>query len=342
MSLLLLALLLIGVTAEPAFDAEGAIAGVVLNGSHERAPVGDTEVQLRAGTAGVFEPIANTRTDANGRFSFDNVPLDPTIVFLPGANRDGIHYPGQRVQLDRRRREASTTIVVFDAVHTPSPLTAARHAIEIQADERLMTVTETLVVSNPSRSTYVGQAQGDRGTVTLRLTIPENFDKVTFHREFFGRRFRIIDHRLVTDIPWPPGERELKFTYRVPLESGAGHFRRPLDLPTSDARVQVLAKPGGSIACELPRVSFTADEVVFSSLGRHLPAGHMIALQIGALPFAWMRYARWGALALLTVAIAVTFAVHRRRVRGCKAPNDAPRRRGKQNMRLPDRSPRAA
>lgn len=338
MLLLIITLLLTEVNAEPALNPEGSIAGAVLNGSQNREPLGDVEVQLRAQLDGIFEPIASTKTDSMGRFVFHGVPLDPTIVYLPGANRGEIHYPGQRVQLDSDHRAVSTNIVVFDAVHTPSPLTASRHEIDIQTDERLMTVTETLVVSNPSLSTYIGQSQGERGTVTLRLTIPENFDKVTFNREFYGRRFRIIDHRLVTDIPWPPGDRELKLTYHIPSEGGAGQFRRLLDLPTSDLRVHVQTIKDGGVTCELPRLNSSGDGFIFASVGKQLPAGHIIDIQIGPTPFAWMQYVRWGSLLLLGAAIVVTFAIHRRRARQAMDSTEIPCRGGKRSIRSPGRT----
>ena len=57
-----------------------------------------------------------------------------------------------------------------------------------------------------------------------------------------GGVFRIVDHQLITDMPWPPGERTLKFRYRVPLEETGGQFRRTLDVPSSNVRVQAQAQ----------------------------------------------------------------------------------------------------
>ncbi len=97
---------------------------------------------------------------------------------------------------------------------------------------------ETLVVRNPSRATYVGDASAGFAT-TLALGIPESFERVTFHREFFGRRFHVVNGRLVTDVPWTPGERTLKFTYYLPMTESRYALARPLDLPCSGVRVRV-------------------------------------------------------------------------------------------------------
>jgi hypothetical protein len=179
-----------------------------------------------------------------------------------------------------------------------------------------MEITETLLVANRTRTTYVGQSIDGKPPMTLRLSIPENFDRVTFGDEFHGRRFGIVDHRPVTRIPWPPGERELTFTYRIPREESFGLFRRPLDLPSAEVRIRVRGKYAEQISCNLPRASATGDEAVFASADNVLPAGFTVELNLGALPLPWMQYARWGSVAALAALVAANVVAPRfRRVR---------------------------
>ncbi len=223
-----------------------------MNGTHGNQLLEGVEVVLRAGADGDLVPVAETTTDRYGKFVFEQVPLEPTLVYLPGANRDGVHYPGQRVRLDPSDRIAQVTIVVFDAVSTPCPLVAKRHDIDVTVDQQVLKITESLLISNPSRATYVGQSMGNGPPVTFWLSIPKNFDRVTFDKEFFGRRFFVVDHRPITEMPWLPGEQELRFTYRVPLVESAGQFRRALDVPSSNVRVQVHAAGRRPVSCNLP------------------------------------------------------------------------------------------
>jgi hypothetical protein len=317
MLLLLLAMLMIAGVDDPLPDAGGTVLGVVLNGSQAGEPIADAEVQLRVGTDGALEVVASTTTDVYGKFTFRDLPLDPTIVYLPGANRDGVHYPGTRATLDFDNRIAHVRIMAFDAVRSPSPLTAARHDIDITMDERLMKVSETLIVSNRARTTYVGEPYADGPPVSLQLSIPESFDRVTFDREFFGRRFRVVDHRVVTDLPWPPGDKELKFTYQVPLEQSAGCFRRTLDLPCSNISVRVRARDGAKPLCNLPCRSSTGDETVFALTNHELSVGYTIDLQIGNASLPWTQFARWSSVGVLCSLILGTVMVSRRRA--CKA-----------------------
>jgi hypothetical protein len=307
---LLLLLLLLSANADGPPAPRGRIEGVVVNSTHGNEPLANVEVVLRAGPDRALTPIAKTTTDIYGKFVFEDLPLDPSITYLPGADRDGVHYPGDRAQLDLKNRFVHARIVAFDAVQSPSPLIAGKHDIDISVQQNLMEISETLLVTNPSRTTYVGEHIDDKPRVTLRLTIPPNFDRVTFDREFYGRRFGIDDHHPVTDIPWPPGRRELKFMYRIPLENGAGVFHRTLDLPCSDVRIQVRGENAKHLACNLPSVKGThPGEALFAWHGEPLPAGHTIDLRIGEPPFPWIQFARWasiaavGALAMGTIAL---------------------------------------
>lgn len=302
--------LTIAITAlEPFPESDGTIQGVVVNGTHGKQPLEGVDVVLRAGADGALVPVAETKTDRYGKFTFEQVPLDPTLVYLPGANRDGVHYPGQRVRLDPSDRIAQESIVAFDAVSAPCPLVAKRHDIEVTIDEQVLKITETLLISNPTRMTYVGQSMGNGPPVTLLLSIPKCFDRVTFDNEFIGRRFLVVDHRPVTDMPWLPGDLELRFTYRVPLVECAGRFRRIVDVPSSDICVRVHEAGQRLVSCNLPRLDATGRALVFAAPGKRLARDFTIDLQIASMPFPWMQCARWGSVVVLAVLVGVTAAI---------------------------------
>lgn len=331
----LLALILLCGHANDPYGPVGKIQGIVVNGTHGNEPIGDINVVLRAGLYGVLTPVAETKTDLYGKFVFDDLPLDATMTYLPGADRHGVHYPGERVRVDKTNRIAHVKILAFDAVRTPSPLVAGRHDIDVNIRQDVMEISETLVITNPSRATYVGVDVEDKPPVTLRLSVPPNFDRVTFGNEFFGRRFRIVDHQPVTDIPWPPGNRELKFTYRIPLEGSTGQFCRPLDVPCINIRVRVRGKNAEQLSCNLPFAQQARNEAVFATGDKQLRTGYIIQLQIGTLPFPWMQYARWSAVGVLCALICLSIATHcLRDGRTIEQPNSAHCRVTSRNRRL--------
>jgi hypothetical protein len=295
--------------AAPSPSHSGVIEGVVLNGSQHQSPVHGAVVVLRADHQGRLLPIAESVSDDEGRFRFEQLPVTGDLVCLPGANYQGVHYPGRRVSLDGRRPVPDQRIVVYETVADPSPLVAARHEIDIRLETGVLVATETIIVANRTLRSYVGSETAEgQPSVTLRLSIPSEFEKVTFEKEFFGRQFQLNNGNLETQIPWTPGQRELKFTYRLPFEHRQWLFRRALDLPTEHIRVTV----GGQtedVTCNLLSArTLQGNAIVFDSEAAILPAGYTVELQIGDLPVSWTAYARWSALAALVLLLLGTCA----------------------------------
>ncbi len=217
----------------------GVIEGVVVRAADHR-PVSGAEVVLRTEVDGQLVSVAETAADTEGRFCFGRLPADDGRVYLPGANRDGVHYPGPSVRLSSLRPRAEVTLAVYDAVKFPNPLVVRQHTIVLRPEPGVLRVTESMLIDNPSAACYVGQAAGeDAEPVTLQLAIPADFAQVTFASEFFGRRFSLAGGRLVTGVPWPPGQRELTFSYVLANTQRHYVWRRPLDLPSTKVRVVV-------------------------------------------------------------------------------------------------------
>ncbi len=315
--------------AAPSAEPAGTISGVVVNASAGKTPAGQSPVVLRVQLNGDFVPFQETTSDARGRFLFRGLPVGREYVYLPGANREGVHHPGPRVALTSERPHAEVELSVFDSVAEPSPLVIRRQEITLRPQQGALSVTESLTIENPSSKCYVGRApRADAEPITLELAIPSNFDRTTFHKEFFGRRFALEGGKLVTGIPWRPGTQELAFTYLVPNARSRCTWRRPLDLPCSHVLVRVRTNKTDEVSCNLePGPAGGKGEVVFQAAGQTLPAGYTICVELGRLPIAFMSYARWLALAALLVLAAGTSLVavrRRRRVAGRIAGAEAP------------------
>jgi hypothetical protein len=282
--------------------SEGEIRGTVLNGTRGRVPIADAEVVLRASHEGALVPIHRTTTDAGGRFVFRNLPLGTGAIYLPGANRAGVHYPGRRVRLDGRNPRADVELLAYEAVESPSPLVVRRHELRVRAETGLVEIAETMEIDNPSRSAYVGEPSDHHQPVTLRISLPTGFETVTFDEEFHGRAFQIHGGDLITSLPWPPGSRELKFTYHLPVEQRRWTLSRAVDLPTQQLVVRASTAEGTPVACNLSSAGRAANgEWAFEHRGEALPAGYLIELTLGSLPLRLETYSRWAVLASLLV-----------------------------------------
>jgi hypothetical protein len=285
-----------------------------VNTTQGEAPVNGAEVVLRVEFDGQLVVAAETTSDEDGRFLFDNLPASEEYVYLPGANRAGVHYPGPRLRLNRQHRNRNVTLKVRNAITQPNPLVIQQHEIVIRPEQGALRVTESMLIENPGTSTYIGQPSKQNGrAATLALSIPTDFVRTTFHKEFFGRRPTLIDGKLVTDVPWTPGTRRLKFTYLLPNAKRYRVWERPLDLPTTNLRLTVVHDTPDEIACNLERASTErTGEMVFASK-TSLSRGDIIRLELGRLPVPLMAYAHWMALMAVIGLIGGTSFVLRRR-----------------------------
>ena len=299
-------LLIIVLTAQAtATEHVGVVSGTAVNGTQGQGPLANAEIVLRASQNGAFVPVAQTVTDALGRFTFDELPLGSEITYLAGVNRAGVHYPGPRVRLDTARPSANLKLTAYDAIESPSPLVSRRHEVSIQYGQGYLDITETLRIENPSLTAYVGTQQDDVAPSTLNLTLPPGFDKITFDKEFHGRNFQLKDGCLNTELPWPPGKRELKFSYRIPADQRRVAFSRRLDLPTEETIVHVHGNDIGPVVCNLPSSSSADNYTTFANTTQ-LPAGYEIELRLGSVPLGFEAYGRWLAVAVLASLVTAS------------------------------------
>ena len=198
-------------------------------------------------------------------------------------------------------------LTVYDTVESPSPLRAKRYEIDVNVKTGILEIKETLLVSNPTLTTFIGEASKDASPTTLALSIPDGFERVTFDQEFYGRQFRLANGHVVTDLPWPPGQRRLVFSYQLPADKDQRTLERLLDLPCDQVRLRVSGENTGQVRCNLPRVSAsTPSPIIFESSGQTLTAGDMVRLEFGSLSVPWIVTGRWMALALLGTLVVVT------------------------------------
>lgn len=284
-----------------------AIAGLVVNGSRHDSPLAGVEVVLRMSQGGQISSVASTVTDQKGRFLLDHLPSDLDLIYLLGANHQGIHYPGPRFRIPPGSPVAHVKLTAYDTVASPSPLVAERHEIDLQVRPGVLEIKEMLLVSNPTLTTFVGEASGDSSPITLSLSIPDGYERVTFDKQFDGQHFQIAQGRLVTDLPWTPGKRRLVFTYQVPVEENHGTFERLLDLPCQRLRVSVSGQHSKQLTCTLPSVPGVNPAAhIFESSGQTVPAGDMVRIEFGQLSLPWVVTARWAALVLLGILVVAT------------------------------------
>ena len=294
---------------------DGVIEGVVVNATTGHEVSAGIDVALRVRLDGKFVVLESATTQADGRFRFEGLPVDGEHLYLPGANLGDVHFPGTRVVLDERRPRANITLNVFETESETNPLVIESHEIVVQAQPGSLKIREKMLIKNPSLRCYVGRPRHQGGgPITLQLGVPSDFERITFDKEAFGRQFQLINDKLVTGLPWPPGQRELAFTYIVATGEDNRSWLRCVDLPCSRVCVKVLTTAPENVVCSLPAAeSCHEGEVCYGANGETLSAGDVIRLELDHLPVSMMVYGRRIASLLLVTLVAGVCVVSVRR-----------------------------
>lgn len=319
----------------------GQLGGLVVDGANNDEPLSGAEVVLRGVRNDVLTPIATTRTDNDGHFSFTQLDVANGALYVAGVNRDGIHYPGPRVGLFPDAPQARVRLACFPGTSGDSPLVALRHEVDIQVAGQALEVTESILVMNPSLRGFAGADPGEEESTTLVIHPFPGFERVTFHLEQLGRSFQVIDGRLTTSLAWPPGQREIKFSYQLPIENRQLTLNRTLTLPTRYVQVRVKGVALEHVQANLADATAIQleDIVQLTYNGEPLAAGAPFNVMLRGLSVPWTHHLRWLAPAGLALLVVGSLAQRRWRLRVPSAtPNSAAQTTASQQASLPARS----
>ncbi len=131
------------ILASAAVLSAGTVTGTVRNGTTGKAAA-NVEViliQLQGG----MQPVANTKTDAQGQYKFDNPQLGAGPMLLRAVYR-GVNYhepvtPGK----------TTVDMQVFEPTNRPDAVAVTAHAIILQPDGSALDVGEEYNITNKTQ-----------------------------------------------------------------------------------------------------------------------------------------------------------------------------------------------
>lgn len=223
-------LLLAALAAVP---VRAAIDGVVVNAATGR-PTSGIEVSLVEAGAGGMKTVATQRSDANGKFNFNEEPKGPALlqgVYL-GVTYSTVIQPGAP--------HTGLQLTIHGVTSRPGVAKLAQHMILLEPLADKLRVTETYLVRNETNETFADPSGG-----SLQFFVPEEgkapevtvqSGMVPVQREATetGRKrvFKI-------DYPMRPGETRVDVAYTMPP---SGEFKSRMLSPDGVTR---LVTPAG-------------------------------------------------------------------------------------------------
>ncbi|MBA3973161.1 MAG: hypothetical protein C0504_02960 [Candidatus Solibacter sp.] len=193
-----------------------AVTGVVVNKTTGKPQSGVTVTMTKFG-AGGMEPAGSVKTDAAGGFKFDS---DAGSAHLLQAEYQGVRYSAPMNQA----AGAPLEIAVFDSAASVAGATAGQHMIMIESNGEELVVNETVVINNPSRTTWNNPKSG-----TVKVFVPPAAGENIMARVVAPGSMPVDRQPVKTsaanvwtvDYPVKPGETRFDFSYKLPA-SAAG------------------------------------------------------------------------------------------------------------------------
>lgn len=223
------------VLAPFAFAQAGTVHGTVKNGTTGKTAAGIEVILIQL--QGGMQPVANSKTDAQGQFSFDNPSLGAQPMLVRAVYR-GVNFhqpvpPGKSdIQVD-----------VFDPTQDPKTIAVPSHIVILQPNGPNLIVGEEYSVNNNSQPPQAyfradgsfnfalpenaqlqqAAAWGPSGMPVVQATIDKNKNHYAIAFAF------------------RPGENGVRYSYELPYSGNAATLKLPTVYP--GARLLVLAPP---------------------------------------------------------------------------------------------------
>jgi len=218
----------------------GTLHGTVKNGTTSKAAAGVEVVLIQL--QGGMQPVANTKTDEQGQFSFDN----PTLGTAPMLVRAVFH--GVNFHQPVTPGKTDVEIEVFDPTQDAKTISVPTHIVIFQPNgSRLVVGEEYSVLNNANPKQAYFRADGN-----FEFALPDGASlqqAAAWGPSGMPVVQSTIDktkNRYAVAFAFRPGESGVRFSYEVPYSGNAATIKIPTVYP--DAKLLVLGAPSLQIA----------------------------------------------------------------------------------------------
>jgi len=210
------------------------VEGEIANATPGGGDVSGITVTFHMQNASVHDH-SESLTDEDGRFRFDGITFDPTLVYGMSVKYQGALY-GMDVDLSQGS-PTPIAVDVYDATDSQNGLFFASESVLFaSADESSRTVStlEIIKLVNDSQLTYV---PGSGPMELLRFGLPEAASDLRLETTLVGADFVQVDLGFALLASVPPGEHEIMYSYVFPYDDAEASFIRTLRNEVKQLRV---------------------------------------------------------------------------------------------------------
>lgn len=142
------------------------------------------DVMLHAWDSGFDEKaMQNGLSDADGRFAFESVPLNPAWVYAVMLTYDDVLYFSEPMPLSEGTTTLTMDVAVYEKTSATNAVQVERQHVFFDTASGGLMVGEIYILSNLGDRTITGSSGDDAPISPLQFSLPENAASVTFEEE---------------------------------------------------------------------------------------------------------------------------------------------------------------
>lgn len=146
-----------------------SVSGNVSNGTADSVLPPDLEVALRIFDELINETTLTTTLDAEGNFTFDDVPLNSDWVYFATVDFQGERFG---VQGDPTAEQMTFSMTVYEITNDPTVISIVGEVLQINNANNTLEILHAFQYRNDSDRLYVSGQNDEGDTTSLVVTLP--------------------------------------------------------------------------------------------------------------------------------------------------------------------------
>lgn len=307
----------------------------LINGTPQGAGVAGVALTVFKEEGTQIDAVGNGQTDERGAFTWANLIGAVDARYVISATYQGVLYKTEPAALP-----AAVTLRVYDAAGDDSAVRIANAGfviVKVDAPTQVISLLETVTLRNTGSRAFLPSAGGPRGPMgLLRFGLPEGSGNFTPDAQLAASDIIQVDKGFATDLPLPPGDTAVSFTYDLAYgalpESGYATLTSVLPYPAD--LVKVLSIPG-DFSVESAQLTANGTATIGARVYRqyqavNLPARAELTIELRNLPLVqpplrpgnpWLQLVV-GVFLLAAIVLPLVYKRRYARARGRTVPAD--------------------
>ncbi|MSP78655.1 MAG: carboxypeptidase regulatory-like domain-containing protein [Dehalococcoidia bacterium] len=305
-----------------------SVAGRVVNGTAGASIPSGLAVQLVAQAGDSLLARRETITDADGKFSFADIPNEAGASYFVVAEYKAVTY---QARIEPTQSDANWRLTIYETTSEATNLRVTENTLFIPRTDpqrKNLLALELVRLDNSGDRTMVPDLTQAQPRGLLRFSLPPDAMDLDVQSSLRGGNVVPVDKGFAMTTPVPPGGYDILFTYSIPYSGKALQYTRtfPFGATTFELLVREEAGKAESPGLE-PGADVTIDDKQYHRLiGKNLDASSHVDLTFTGMPLPTimdrvMQPIKDGSaakigipiLATLLLALLVAYVIMRRR-----------------------------